>query len=86
MDKREARTAMAEIRAVLTDVWNPLASPCKDEYDGFIGAVYALLKRNAADTEIAQELLRFERELETRTSTRTIKKTLAALRAIKPQL
>jgi len=74
---------MADIRRVFTEVWNPLRSPCKDEYDSFIGTIYRLLSNGATDEEIEKELLRIERDLHLGTSSFTIRQTVAALRAIK---
>jgi hypothetical protein len=88
IEKAESRRIRVEIRNVLMDVWDPigvkdLGAP-RDEYDGYIGKIYGLLTRGAPDEEIAQELLRIERErMELSHPGSTIDRTVAALRTVK---
>ena len=71
MDKRELRRAWDEIqtrmRPVLMEDWDPIGvsdvPEAADEYDGYIGGLYALLRDGASDERIAQHLS----EIETKT-------------------
>ena len=53
-----------EIRAVLNANWDPIgvADSVTDEYDSYIGHLYALLKRESADDVIVEHLRRIETE------------------------
>ena len=71
MDKEELRRVwdwvQAKIRPVLMEEWDPLGvndvPEAADEYDSYIGGIYALLRDGAADERIAQHLS----EIETKT-------------------
>jgi hypothetical protein len=71
MDKTELRRAwdeiQAKIRPVLMDDWDPIGvndvPEAADEYDGYIGGIYVLLRDSASDERIVQHL----REIETKT-------------------
>jgi hypothetical protein len=71
MDKRELRRAWDEIhekiRPVLMEEWDPIGvhdvPEAADEYDGYIGGIYSLLRDGASDERIAQHLS----EIETKT-------------------
>jgi hypothetical protein len=51
-----------QIRAVLNGSWDPIgvAGVVRDEYDSYIGGIYALLLRGADDHELAQHLALIE--------------------------
>jgi hypothetical protein len=53
-----------QIRTVLNSDWDPIgvADAVDDEYDGYIGAIYSLLRRNESDEAIAKHLLSIEVE------------------------
>ena len=74
---------MAEIRRVLIEVWNPLMSPCEDEYDSFIGTIFGLLSKGATDDEIERELLRIEEYLLLGSADFALRQTVVSLRTIK---
>jgi hypothetical protein len=88
IDKGESLRIMAEIRNVFMDVWDPigvkdLGAP-RDEYDGYIGTIYGLLRQGTTDKEISAELLRIEREqMGLSQPGATIDPAIAALRMIK---
>jgi hypothetical protein len=71
MDKKELRRAWDEIqekiRPVLMEEWDPIGvddvPEAADEYDGYIGGIYALLRDGASDERIAEHLS----EIETKT-------------------
>jgi hypothetical protein len=71
MDKGELRRAWDEvqekIRPVLMEEWDPIGvndvPEAADEYDGYIGGIYVLLRDGASDEQIAQHLS----EIETKT-------------------
>jgi hypothetical protein len=71
MDKDELRRVWDEvqekIRPVLMAEWDPIGvndvPEAADEYDGYIGGIYALLRDGASDERIAQHLS----EIETKT-------------------
>jgi len=71
MDKDELRRVWDEvqekIRPVLMEEWDPIGvndvPEAADEYDGYIGGIYALLRDGASDERIAQHLS----EIETKT-------------------
>lgn len=52
------------IRVVLNQQWDPIgvADAVDDEYDGYIGAIYSLLRRSASEDAIANHLLSIEVE------------------------
>jgi hypothetical protein len=52
------------VRAVLNADWDPigLAETAGDEYDGYIAGIYAMLRRDASPTELAEHLRRIEEE------------------------
>jgi hypothetical protein len=59
-DKAESRRIRTEIRRVLLKVWDPIGVTdepnAQDEYDGYIGKLYALLMRNAPDSDLTEHL------------------------------
>jgi hypothetical protein len=71
MDKRELRRAwddiQEQIRPVLMEEWDPIGvnevPEAADEYDGYIGGIYALLRDGASDERLAEHLS----EIETKT-------------------
>lgn len=60
LDKERAHRVKIEIRAVLMQQWDPIGVKdepmAADEYDGYIGAIYELLKRRASSKEISDHL------------------------------
>ena len=62
IDKYESRKIRAEIRRVLMTVWDPIGvrdePNAQDEYDGYLGGVFALLTSGASDDQINEHLLR----------------------------
>ncbi len=62
IDKYESRRIRAEIRRVLMTVWDPIGirnePNAQDEYDGYLGGVFALLTGGASDDQINEHLLR----------------------------
>lgn len=60
IDKAESRAIRLSIHEVLLNVWDPIGIKdepnAQDEYDGYIGEVYALLTRGASDAEIHDRL------------------------------
>ena len=60
-DKIASRLIRSQIRTVLLNVWDPIGihnePNSQDEYDGYVGEIYALLIRAATDQEITDRLL-----------------------------
>lgn len=60
IDKAESRRIRVQIRRVLLDVWDPIGvkdeANAQDEYDGYIGKLFELLKSNALDAELVEHL------------------------------
>jgi hypothetical protein len=88
IDKYESRKVRAEIRNVFMDVWDPIGvrnlATRRNEYDLYIGMVYEMLTGRCSDEEILDRLLWIERErMEIPSPGSNIKRTVAALRAIK---
>ncbi len=88
IDKYESRKIRAEIRNVFMDVWDPIGvsglTKRRNEYDLYIGMVYEMLTGGQSDEEIFDRLLWIERERMALPSPgSTVKRTIAALRAIK---
>ena len=52
----------AQVRAVLNTSWDPIgvAHAVEDEYDGYIDAIYSMLRGGASDADLAAHLLRIE--------------------------
>ena len=55
-----------KLRRVLMESWDPIGvndfPEAADEYDGYIGGIYALLRDGASDERIAQHLAEIETE------------------------
>ena len=88
IDKYESRKIRAEIRNIFMDVWDPIGisrlTTLRNEYDCYIGMVYEMLTGGHSDQEILDRLLWIERERMALPSPGSnIKRTIAALRAIK---
>ncbi len=91
IDRRAARELTDQIRDILNRVWDPIwhhapGSP-RDEYDGYIGKVAALLQRDATDEAILKYLETVEvenmglgRPFDRERATRVV----TALKALKP--
>jgi hypothetical protein len=64
IEKDKARRIMSEIRSVLMQEWDPIGvkdePAAADEYDGYIGGIYGLLKNSAAPKEISDHLREIE--------------------------
>ncbi len=60
IDKYESRRIRVDIRHVLMSVWDPIGIKdepnAQDEYDGYLGGVYALLVSGASDGRIEEHL------------------------------
>ncbi len=89
-DKEHSRQVRVAIRHVLLDVWDPIGvreEPfAQDEYDGYLGDLYALLLRKANEVEVEEYLnwVQFERMGRNKSiavSNRT-RRAVSALRAI----
>ena len=70
------------------DVWDPIGvrslTTLRSEYDFYIGTIYEMLTRGCSDEELLDRLLWIERErMELPSPGSNIKRTIAALRAIK---
>jgi hypothetical protein len=63
-DKEKSREIWTAIRGVLMSQWDPIGvsdvPEAADEYDGYIGGVYDLLKGGATDKRIADHLRSIE--------------------------
>jgi len=62
----QARTIQMAIREILLRDWDPIGvadvPEAQDEYDGYVGPVYALLARGASANEIATYLATVQRD------------------------
>jgi len=67
-DRFRSQEIESKIRRVLMDEWDPVGvnigvNDCPeaaDEYDRYIGGIYGLIQRGAANREISAHLLRLE--------------------------
>lgn len=59
---RAWREIQQKIRLVLNSVWDPIgvADDVDDEYDSYIGTIYALIRDGADDRRISDHLLKLE--------------------------
>lgn len=85
MDKYESRRIRAEIRRVLMTVWDPIGvryePNAQDEYDSYLGDVFALLTSGASDDQINEHLLRIVTErMELPAKKEDMQSTVSALR------
>jgi hypothetical protein len=59
-DKQRSREIRRNIRRVLMDEWDPIGvkdiPEAADEYDGYLGAIYGLIGRDASIAEISEYL------------------------------
>ena len=59
-DKQRIRAAKLQIRRVLLEEWDPIGVAdeplAQDEYDGYLGGIYDLLERGAAEEKIVNHL------------------------------
>jgi|WetSurMetagenome_2_1015567.scaffolds.fasta_scaffold08440_12 hypothetical protein len=66
MNHARARDIQKAIRLVLLHDWDPIGvkdvAEAKDEYDGYVGAVYRLLASGATDDAIVEYLRKVEAE------------------------
>jgi len=66
IEKYESRRIRRDIRRVLLTVWDPIgvkdAPEAQDEYDGYLGDVFALLTEGKSDDAIVDYLLRVVNE------------------------
>jgi hypothetical protein len=66
IDKYESRRIRAEIRQLLMTAWDPIGirdeSNAQDEYDSYLGGVFALLTSGASDDQVSEHLLRIVTE------------------------
>jgi hypothetical protein len=87
IDKYESRRIRAEIRRVLMTAWDPIGvrdePNAQDEYDGYLGGVFALLTSGASDDQINEHLLRIVTDrMELRAKKEDMQGTVSALRQI----
>ena len=87
IDKYESRKIRAEIRRVLMTVWDPIGvrdePNAQDEYDGYLGGVFALLTSGASDDQINEHLLRIvTQRMELPAKKKDMQSTVSALRQI----
>ncbi len=78
---------MAEIRRALMTAWDPIgvgdAPNAQDEYDSYLGDVFALLATGASDEQINEHLLRIVTErMELPAKKEDMQSTVSALRQI----
>jgi len=63
---KRARAIQESIRQVLLHDWDPIhvqdEPQAQDEYDGYVGGVYGLLRRGASAEKIAEYLCRIQTE------------------------
>ena len=59
-EKQESREIRRQIGLILMQEWDPIGvndvPEASDEYDGYIGDVYALIERGATESEISNYL------------------------------
>ena len=64
--ERHGKTSQDAIRRVLLDKWDPIGvrevPEAQDEYDGYVGGVYRLLTTGVSVPELAEHLVRIERD------------------------
>lgn len=64
IDKESSREIRRRIRQVLMGQWDPIGvseiPEAADEYDGYIGDIYELLKQGASTRDISTYLLKIE--------------------------
>jgi hypothetical protein len=87
IDKAESRRIRVAIRHALMEFWDPCGvkgvPQAYDEYDAYLGDVFALLIEGAPDEKIADYLLRVEKgRMGLTEAGGTIPATVAALRTI----
>jgi hypothetical protein len=87
IDKYESRKIRAEIRRVLMTVWDLIGvrdePNAQDEYDGYLGGVFALLTSGASDDQINEHLLRIvTQRMELPAKKKDMQSTVSALRQI----
>lgn len=87
IDKYESRRIRAEIRRVLMTVWDPIGvrdePNAQDEYDSYLGDVFALLTSGASDDQINEYLLRIVTErMELPAKGKDMQETVSAVRKI----
>jgi len=52
IDKHASRVWRSRLREVLNRDWDPIGGCPKDEYDGYMGKIAAMLRENASDEEM----------------------------------
>jgi hypothetical protein len=61
IDKTTSRLIRSQIRKVLLHVWDPIGIQdepnAQDEYDGYVGEIYALLVEKATAQQVTNRLL-----------------------------
>jgi hypothetical protein len=88
IEKYESQRIRCEIREVLLNIWDPIGvghvEEARDEYDGYIGRVYALMTEGGSDEQIVEYLLwAINERMALRASREQMEPTLRALRSIK---
>jgi hypothetical protein len=88
IDKYESRRILVEIRRVLLQTWDPIGirdePKAQDEYDTYLGGVYALLVGGATDEEISNHLWHIVNDrMGLNAARKAMEETVAALRAIR---
>jgi hypothetical protein len=87
IDKATSRRIRVQIRHVLLDVWDPIGIKdepnAQDEYDGYVGPIFALLSGGATDKQLSDRLLYFVNDRMCLIATpNAMLPTIRALRAI----
>jgi len=87
IDKATSRRIRVEIRHVLLGVWDPIGvrdePNAQDEYDGYIGEIFALLSGGTTDEQLSDRLLYFVNDRMGLSATpEAMLPTIRALRAI----
>jgi hypothetical protein len=87
-DNVESRRIRVEIREVLLKYWDPIGIKdeprAQDEYDVYIGGVFALLTTNVSEEELKAHLWKIiEERIEIHPPAGATDKTVAARKAIK---
>jgi hypothetical protein len=87
IDKATSRRIRVEIRHVLLDVWDPIGIKdepnAQDEYDGYLGEIFALLSDGSTDEQLTDRLLYFINDrMRLKATAEQMIPTIRALRAI----
>ena len=88
MSKQDSQRIRDDIRQALVKIWDPIGIKdeprAEDEYDSYIGGVYALLLNRRSDSEIADYLWKIiEERIHVHPQKGATQATVKALRNIK---